>query len=63
MFTIYLYLVLMAIIMIILYITQDQIILANKERRYRLENATFPAVKCNNYYFSPSLDQTNYLNS
>lgn len=51
----------MAIIMIILYITQDQIILANKERRYRIENATFPAVKCNNYYFSPSLDQTNYI--
>ena len=60
MFSVYLYLVLMSIILVILYITQDQILLSFKERKQKLENQTIQAVKCNNYYFSQSKNQLDY---
>lgn len=57
MFNVYLYLVLMAIILVILYLTYDQIVLSIKANKKRIETRTLPIVKCENYYFSPSLDQ------
>ena len=42
-----------------IYIAHSQITLANKLRKEKIENATLPVVKCNNYYFSPSANQIN----
>ena len=61
MFGVYLYLVLMLIILVILYLTHDQIVLSIKEKKRRISNLTLPAVKCENYYFSPSEDQQDYV--
>jgi len=61
MFNVYLYLVLMAIILVILYLTHDQIVLSIKNNKKRIETQTLPIVKCENYYFSPSLDQKEYV--
>ena len=60
MFSVYLYFVLMLIILIILYLTHDQIVLSLREKKRRLETETLPVVKCDNYYFSLSKDQKDY---
>jgi hypothetical protein len=60
MFSVYLYLVLMAIILVILYLTHDQILLSIKEKKRKINNQTLPIVKCDNYYFSQSKDQKDY---
>lgn len=60
MFSVYLYFVLMLIILIILYLTHDQIVLSLREKKRRLETETLPVVKCDNYYFSLSEDQKDY---
>ena len=73
MFTIYLYLVLMAIILTILYISKELILVdlkkrkqkkQKKQKKQRLEQLkcmTKQVVKCDiSSYFFPSLDQINY---
>ena len=60
MFSVYLYSVLMLIILVILYLTHNQIVLSINERKKIMETATLPVVKCENYYFSKSKDQKEY---
>lgn len=64
MFTVYLYLVLIAIILTILYISKELVLVDLKQRKQNLEKLktmTKQVVKCDiSSYFSPSLDQINY---
>ena len=61
MFTVYLYLVLIFIILFMLYITKYQIIFFYEDNKKKLLNRTTPILQCNKIYFIPSMDQKKYL--